>query len=72
MVSKSRERRERSLRSELEGESMDGLVEGGARVLEASLREFWCKARGGGGRLRQATSGGNEGNRREEVARRED
>jgi hypothetical protein len=37
VVSKSRERRERSLRSELEGESMDGLVEGGASVFEGIL-----------------------------------
>ena len=36
-------------------ESMDWLVDGGAEVLEVCLRAFWCKARGGGGRLRHAT-----------------
>ena len=35
--------------------NMDGLVDAGAEVLEVSLRAFWCKARGGGGRLRHAT-----------------
>jgi len=36
-----------------------------SRGLEVPLRALWCKARGGGGRLRQVTA-------REEVKRREE
>ena len=36
-----------------------------SRGLEVLLRALWCKARGGGGRLRQVTA-------REEVKRREE
>jgi hypothetical protein len=34
---------------------MDGLVDGDVEVLEVPLRALRGKARGGGGRLRQAT-----------------
>jgi len=53
---KSRERRNRSLRSELEGkENMVVLVNRLVGGLEVPLRAFCWKARGGGGRLRHAT-----------------
>jgi len=53
---KSRERRNRSLRSELEGkENMVVLVNMLVGGLEVPLRAFCWKARGGGGRLRHAT-----------------
>ena len=54
MVLESRERRERSLRSELEG-NIVGLVNRLVGGLEVPLRALWCEARGGGGRLRHAT-----------------
>ena len=34
---------------------MGGLVDRLVRGLEVPLGAFWCKARGGGGRLRDAT-----------------
>jgi hypothetical protein len=40
VVLRSGERRKRSLRSELEKRSMDGLADGGAEVLEMPLRAF--------------------------------
>jgi hypothetical protein len=39
---------------------MVGVVDGLARGLEVHLRGFCCKARGGGGRLRQATERGKK------------
>jgi hypothetical protein len=40
----ARDRRKRSLRSELQ--STDGLVDAGVGVLEVPLRASWCEARG--------------------------
>ena len=39
------------------GKNMDGLFDVGVEALEVCLRALWCKARGGGGRLRHATRG---------------
>jgi hypothetical protein len=46
---------------------MDGPVGAGAGVLEVALRALWCKAGGGGGRLRQATGRGEEDKTREKM-----
>lgn len=43
---------------------MVGLIETLAEGLEVPFRAFWCKARGGGGRLRQATEAGKKEKRR--------
>jgi hypothetical protein len=70
MVLRSRERRKRSLRSELERKKdMVGLVNRLVGGLEVPLRAFWRKARGGGGRLRHATKV-EDGEKRRETKRR--
>jgi hypothetical protein len=56
-----RERGERRKR----GENMVGLVNGPVGGLKVPLRAFCCKARGGGGRLRQATETGKKEKRQE-------
>jgi hypothetical protein len=66
---KSKERRERSLRSEL-GEGRRIMVELIRRllgVLEVPLRAFCGKARGGGGRLRHATETEDKEKRKEDI-----
>jgi len=44
---------------------MVGLVNGPLGVLEVTLGAFCCKARGGGGRLRQATETGKKEKKQE-------
>jgi len=57
MVLRSRELRKQSLRSETgKKRNMPGVDDRFVRGLQVPLRALWGKARGGGGRLRQATA----------------
>jgi len=69
---RSRERRKRSLRSELEKESMVALVNEVVAGRKVPLRAFWRKAEGGGGRLRQATAGEEKKRERRTEGEREE
>jgi hypothetical protein len=55
----ARERRKRGRKGRTGG------VDKGTEGLEVPLRTLWCKARGGGGRLRQATETGKKEKKQE-------